>query len=163
MLQVRNSSQKLAEVQHCSSVKSGICFTKPLPGAASGACSSLPSLFSPPALGRGGGSLGGPLAPGPSCLLLLFSDPGICIGACPASVHCKAYKRCSKFRQCKTMSAVISYQTGFAAIIAHLYSQIKGALLTCSKGDDITHLLCFATHDSYLAGFDCKFGYQQFE
>lgn len=88
MLQVRNRSQKLAEVQHSSSVMSGICFTKPLASSASsslaGAVSSPPSLLSPPALCIGGDSFEGPLAPGPSCLLLLAKGPGTCLGACPA-------------------------------------------------------------------------------
>lgn len=86
MLQVRNNSQKFAEVQHCSSVMSGICFTKPLPSSASssaGAGSGSPSRTSPPALWTGGGSFEGPLAPGPSRLLLLAKGPGTCTGACP--------------------------------------------------------------------------------
>ena len=51
MLQVKNSSQKLADVQHCSRVMLGICFTKPLVGAAlEGAGPGLPSSALPPAL-----------------------------------------------------------------------------------------------------------------
>ena len=51
MLQVRNSSQKLAEVQHCNSVMSGICSTKPLVGAGlDGAGSGVPPLAPPSAL-----------------------------------------------------------------------------------------------------------------
>ena len=59
MLQVKNSSQKLAEVQHCSSVMSGICSTKPLVGAAPDRAGlGLPALAPPPALCSLGVGLG---------------------------------------------------------------------------------------------------------
>ena len=93
MLHVRNSSQKLAEVQHCSRVMSGICSTKPLAGAVlDGAGSGLPPLAPPPVLCSLGVGLSASSGCASSALLLLVACNDIqCLHfepmACTAHLH----------------------------------------------------------------------------
>ena len=99
MLQVRNSSQKSTEVQHCSSVMSGICSTKPLADAAlDGAGSGLPPPAPPPC------SLGVGLSASSGCassvllLLVACSDMQCSHLHCSDCLQCQ---HCSVCLQCK--------------------------------------------------------------